>query len=267
MFMLGNSEYFLFGQAAHANAVFERDHVYLISVRFRQRETRLQVSLVETRRVDGRVQHEHVASLGSIEVPPSVEDRIAFWKRLHERLAKLSNRLDATARAKLLGDVHARIPMVTVEEQRALQLRNAEADERFWTSLHDLHAGTVEEHQGLAMTVEHRVAEGQAEMAKVAIHRDAAKERRERLQRGEDVPGGLGKPFTREDATRILREAGWSARDIQPCINLNTLAGRMDWEAIMQELNAVTRRAEKRAERAAVRAMLRRHAATSSDIP
>jgi hypothetical protein len=33
MFMLGNSEYFLFGQATHANAVFERDHVYLISAR------------------------------------------------------------------------------------------------------------------------------------------------------------------------------------------------------------------------------------------
>ena len=27
MFMLGNSEYLLFGQATHANAVFERDHV------------------------------------------------------------------------------------------------------------------------------------------------------------------------------------------------------------------------------------------------
>jgi hypothetical protein len=230
-------------------------------------ETRLQVSLVETRRVDGRVRHEHVASFGSVEVPPSVEDRIAFWQRLHERLAKLSNRLDATAQAKVLGDIHGRIPMVTPEEQRALQLRNAEADERFWTQLHDLHAGTVEGQKGLAVSAERKVAEGQAAMATAASYRDAAKERRERLQRGEDVPGGLGKPFTREDATRILREAGWSARDIQHCINLNTLAGRMDWEAIMQELNAVTRRAEKRAERAAARTMLRRHAATSSDIP
>jgi hypothetical protein len=43
-------------------------------------------------------------------VPPSVKDRIAFWKRLHDRLAKLSNRLNATAQAKLVGDVHARIP-------------------------------------------------------------------------------------------------------------------------------------------------------------
>jgi hypothetical protein len=52
----------------------------------------------------------HVASFGSVEVPPSVEDRIAFWQRLHERVAKLANRLDATAQAKLLGDIHAPRP-------------------------------------------------------------------------------------------------------------------------------------------------------------
>ena len=77
---------------------------------------------------------------------------------MHERLAKLSNRLDATAQAKVLGDIHGRIPMVTPEEQRALQLRNAEADERFWTQLHDLHAGTVEGQKGLAVSAERKVA-------------------------------------------------------------------------------------------------------------
>jgi class 3 adenylate cyclase len=56
------------------------------------------------------------------------------------------------------------------------------------------------EHKGLATTVERKVAECQAQMATAASHRDAAKDRRERLQRGEDVPGGLGKPFTGEDA-------------------------------------------------------------------
>jgi hypothetical protein len=60
-------------------------------VRFRQTEHRLQVSLAETCRVDGKVRHEHIASLGSIARSPSVADRMAFWSRLHERLAKLSN--------------------------------------------------------------------------------------------------------------------------------------------------------------------------------
>src|SRR5260370_28434408 len=99
-------------------------------VRFRQAR-RLQVSLIETRRVDGKVRHEHVSGLGTIDVPPSVADRVEFWRQLHERLGQLSNRLDAATQAKGLGDVHAKIPMVTSEETRALHLHNAEADGRF----------------------------------------------------------------------------------------------------------------------------------------
>lgn len=97
-------------------------------VRFKDTEHRLRVSLVETRRIDGQVKHEHVASLGSCSMPPSVADRVAFWQRLRERLAKLSNRVDATAQGKLLGQIHARIPMVTPDEQAALQLENADYD-------------------------------------------------------------------------------------------------------------------------------------------
>jgi hypothetical protein len=72
------------------------------------------------------VHHEHVASLGTIEVPLSVAARIAFWEALHERLRKLGNRVDAETQAKVLGAVHARIPMVTADEQAALQIENAE---------------------------------------------------------------------------------------------------------------------------------------------
>jgi hypothetical protein len=85
-------------------------------VRFRGTKTRLQLSLVENRRANGKVRHEHIASLGSVEMPPSVEARITFWTRLHDRLGKLGNRVDPTTQAKILGDVHMRIPMVTPEE-------------------------------------------------------------------------------------------------------------------------------------------------------
>jgi hypothetical protein len=123
-------------------------------VRYRQTQSRLQASLVETRRINGKVRHEHIASLGSVGLPPSVEDRIAFWQRLHQRLANLSKRLDAAAQAKVLGDVHARIPMVTPDEQQALKLKNARADERFWSNLHGIHAGMVDDRKGLAATAE-----------------------------------------------------------------------------------------------------------------
>jgi hypothetical protein len=57
-------------------------------IRFRQtkRRPRLQVSLVETRKEGRRVRHEHIASLGSIALPFSTTDRVAFWDKLDTRL-------------------------------------------------------------------------------------------------------------------------------------------------------------------------------------
>src|SRR5215475_8411027 len=63
-------------------------------VHFRETPYGLAMSLVENRRENGRICHGHVASLGSIETPPSVAARIEFWRGLHERLAQLSNRLE-----------------------------------------------------------------------------------------------------------------------------------------------------------------------------
>ena len=91
-------------------------------VHFRETPYGLAMSLVETHRENRRVHHEHIASLGSIETPPSVVARIEFWRGLHERLDQLSSRLDAETRGKVMAAVHARVPMVTPDEQRALQL-------------------------------------------------------------------------------------------------------------------------------------------------
>jgi hypothetical protein len=84
-----------------------------------RRSPRAGGSLVETAGENGKICHEHVASLGSIETPTSVAARIEFWRGLHERLAQLCNWLDAETRGKVMVAVHARVPMVTPEEQRA----------------------------------------------------------------------------------------------------------------------------------------------------
>ena len=88
-------------------------------VHFRETPYGLAMSLMESRRENGKVRHEHLASLGSIETPLSVATRIEFWRRLHERLDQLSNRLDAEMRGKVMDAVHVRVPMVTPDEQRA----------------------------------------------------------------------------------------------------------------------------------------------------
>jgi hypothetical protein len=97
-------------------------------VRFRPTKFRLDASLVETRRIDGKAQSEHIASLGSCRVPPTVADRITFWSRANACLSRLQNRIDEDTRAKLLGELHRRVPMVTPEEAAASQLENAEPE-------------------------------------------------------------------------------------------------------------------------------------------
>jgi hypothetical protein len=83
--------------------------------------------------VIGEIRQEHVASLGSIVVPQTVADRVAFWQRVPERLAKLSNRIDHATRG--MASLHEKIPMPTADELQALQLENAKADEQFYETL------------------------------------------------------------------------------------------------------------------------------------
>lgn len=169
------------------------------------------MSLVETRRVDGKVRHEHIASLGSIARPPSVADRMAFWSHLHERLAKLSNRIDAAAQAKILGNIHARVAMVTADEQHDLKLQNAQADERLWSSLREINEGTIADHKQLIAHAEATVARGRAAALDAETNAMQARDRVERLKRGEDVPGGFAPPPNIE---QMLRRAGWTKRDM-----------------------------------------------------
>src|ERR1700683_1364402 len=101
-------------------------------VRFRQQGRRLQASLMQTRRVAGKMQSEHIASLGTVDADVSVGERLAFWAELPARLARLGNRVGIEDHAKIYGALHTRIPMVTPDEQRAVQEENAKDDERFW---------------------------------------------------------------------------------------------------------------------------------------
>ncbi len=151
--------------------------------RFRQTTAGLQCSLVETRRIDGNIRHEHVASLGSVPASPSFADRIAFWRRVYQQLAQLANRIDAETQGKIISAVHSRIPMVTPDEQRALRARPRSRGRQ--KAPRD---GAVDERP-----------RGEAELAKIAEHAERAKERIMRAERSENIEGSLGKPITAEE--------------------------------------------------------------------
>ena len=171
--------------------------------RFRQNRNRIQVTLIETCRVDGKVGHKYVASLGSCPTPPTVADRIAFWQALHTRLARLSNRVDAVTHRKVLGAVHERIPLVTPDEQAAIQLANAEADVKFWNTLGDMHREQVEGNKHLVAKVSEAIATSETAIRDAEANAARAKDRIERLKRGELVTGGL-KAMTVEEVERSL---------------------------------------------------------------
>ena len=50
-------------------------------VRFRQQHRRLQASLMQTRRVAGKMQSEHIASLGTVDADVSVGEAIAMVRK------------------------------------------------------------------------------------------------------------------------------------------------------------------------------------------
>ncbi len=178
-------------------------------VRFRASARRLDLALVEPKREGAKVRQEHVASLGSCPVEPSTADRVAFWRRLHERLARLSNRITPEDSAKILGAVHAKVPMVTPDEQRALQLENAEKDARLLAGARDIL--DIEGHRKMAAAVEKKIAKG----VETAERAEAAAGRVAKIKRGEDVQGGLGKPMTHEDVVAALLELGLTRKDLR----------------------------------------------------
>jgi hypothetical protein len=98
--------------------------------------------LAECRRIDGKVKQEHIADLGSIEgclllsfwagIEPehanaarlnleewfkaSIRARIAFWRPLEEKLARLANRVNEDERAAIRAAIEKRIPSPTAAE-------------------------------------------------------------------------------------------------------------------------------------------------------
>ncbi len=174
-------------------------------VRFRNQGRRFQPSLMQTRRIAEKVRSEHVASLGSVDADVSVRERLAFWAKLPGRLARLANRVSPDDHGKIYEALHARIPMVTAEELRAIQEENAKDDERFWDMMRDMGASTIEEHKALIAHAEAKIAEQAPKVAEAGERAKAAKARLARLARGESVPGGLGK---RIDMEALAKAAG-----------------------------------------------------------
>jgi hypothetical protein len=88
---------------------------------------RLFLSLVQSRRDNGKQRTEYLGSLGSISAaePPGEAERVAFWMQLDARLDAIAARFPVTAedRAKVRRMVGLRVPPLRTPEERRLLSR------------------------------------------------------------------------------------------------------------------------------------------------
>ncbi len=188
-------------------------------VRFRQTPRHLQASIVQAVRADGRVRQRHIAALGSVAVPTSPAARLAFWTKLHQRLSALGNRLDSAEQRAVMAAVHARIPMPTPDDRRAVQLEAAEHEARFWTAIGDASAEQAAGMKELATHTAHAAEKAAAAAAENAGKAAQAADRRARAERGEDL-GQVGKELTRKD---VLRITGWKPSEMRHALRMAEL--------------------------------------------
>jgi hypothetical protein len=165
-------------------------------VRFRRQVNRLQASLIETRRVGGKIvaeryrcarlgrhRHLHPRALRVLGQAPRVPHQSRQPRRPHEH-------------AKLYAALSARIPMVTSDEQCAIQLENAKDEEQFWGAMRDMNAATAEDSIRLIALAEAKLNEHKRAAAHTVEQCEAARERLANLKRDESVSGGFGKSLT-----------------------------------------------------------------------
>jgi hypothetical protein len=149
-----------------------------------------------------------------------VRGRLAFWAKLPRRLDALGNRVGPDEHGRIYASLHARIPMVTPDEQRGIQEENASDDERFWDAMQGLNAATAEDHKRLIASAEAKLKESERAAADAAENRETARERLAKLKRGESVAGGLGKKL---DFAAVAK-AAFTPREIRRMVLYATLA-------------------------------------------
>jgi hypothetical protein len=219
--------------------------------RFHQTPSRLQVSLRESRRVGGKPCSGHIASLESIAEPMTIAGRVEFYRRASERFARLANRIGADDKKKIAAALRTRIPPVTDDDIRTVQRENAEADEKLWSGLRGMNAEMAEGHKKIAAESASIADAAEAQANAAAEKAAVAKDRIERLAKGEDVKGGLGKPMTRK---ALLKAAGVSESFMRHCERVSSLGDVLFEEFVQAGIEGMHR-----GSKSAERKFLRKH--------
>jgi hypothetical protein len=111
----------------------------------------------------------------------------------HQRLSQLSNRIDGEEQAKIMGAVHARIPMVIPDELRALQLEKAEEVEWEWSALRGMVQERLAGHKELQVTIDREITQDEIAATDLGSNVARARDRIARLRRARTLPGSTSR--------------------------------------------------------------------------
>jgi hypothetical protein len=126
--------------------------------------------------------------------------------------------------------------------------------------LHGAQTATVEDHKGLAATTAAAIAHGEKAAAETAGN---AKTARERIERIENVEGGLHKQWTREAFEAELIKSGFTREDLRHCVNVAELQKIIGEAGFKEIIRNILDEAE-RTKRATVRRCTRLISASAS---
>jgi len=152
--------------------------------------------------------------------------------------------------------------MVTVDEQRALAIENDKTSENFHAGFRDLHAERIAGQKALIANIERDIAADEAAAAEAGESAREAKDRRGRLERGEDAPMNLSdRPL---DIERAFKEAGWTARELRRSDRMAALT-EPEFEEFLKDVLDRVAQARGRAEDAALREAEARRARSQAE--
>jgi len=160
---------------------------------------------------------------------------------------------------------------VSPDEQLQLQKENAEADERFCSSLRDMNASSAAEYRAMGTEAIDAAKAAEAPIADAASKSEHAKERLAKIKKGEEAEGGLGKSMTYEECERIMLDAGLTKDDIRYASHLSALLEELESCGIADDFWTALHRpraaSDRPIRRGAERDVLRKHRLAWVDKP
>jgi hypothetical protein len=136
-------------------------------VRFRERNSRLLVGVVRSHRVNGKTHQSHIAQLGSVVLPMTIESRLSFWQYAFQKLSQsLSKRLHPEEQEKILNEIQARIPAPTPNEINSIQAERGKSHAAFWKAALDGYEGQIEHYRKIKAHAGRKIRELQKETSK-----------------------------------------------------------------------------------------------------